>query len=220
MCTDLGFKHQIYTYSGKLCSVDDPPNIEDILVSLGRIARFSGNTIWDFNVFAHSIHVAYILWVLGYDHLILQGLVHDATECMFGDIPTPFKNKATRDLEKYAATNIFRSQNYNFECIDPVVSYADKISLVMEARLLLQGDAWSNILDNIEIIQKDVDLISDNFLEETLIRVCNDQKELFRPGNKIYSSTLKVIHKLRSLTKFHGDAFRDYLEDTFRIETI
>ena len=135
---------------------------------------------------------------------------------MFGDIPTPFKNKATRELEKYAASNIFRSQGYNFESTDPLVSYADRISLVMEARLLLQGDAWKNILRSVEITQKDVDLIETHCLDK-LVGYCENYKNLFRPKKLIYKNTIELIHKLKSLTAHHGDAFQDYMEHTFGV---
>jgi hypothetical protein len=193
---NISLKHQIYTYSGKLCSVEEPPSIEDIVTALGRIARFSGNTLLDFNVMAHSIHVAYILWSLGHPELVLQGLVHDFTECMFGDIPTPFKNGATRYLEKYAGANIFRSHGYTFEIIYPLVYTADKISLIMEAKELLQGDAWKTILSSIEIDEHDVNEIDDAFLEE-LIKLCEYDKQTFRPGGLVYTSVLELIAKLK-----------------------
>jgi len=211
----VSLKHHIYTYSGKLCSIEDPPSIEDVIVSLGRIARFSGNTTYDFNVMAHSIHVAYILWVTGNDHLILQGMVHDATECMFGDIPTPFKNEATRYLEKYAASNMFKSYGYDFTVFEPVVYTADKISLVMEARELLKGEAWKTILSSVELPSWQVDNINPKFLRQ-LIQKCDKEKSKFRPPNGIlYTKILALIAKLKELPKHQGEAFQDFLYECF-----
>jgi hypothetical protein len=192
--------HKIYTYSGRLCTIENPPDITDVAVSLSRIARFSGNTLEEFNVLCHSIHVAYILYSRGLHHLLLQGLVHDSTECMFGDIPTPFKNQATRYLEKYAGSRMYAKWGYPFSIIHPAVYHADKISLIMEAKKLLRGDAWLRILDSIEITRADINNIDTDFLDD-LVVAYNTKRDAFKPDGAIVTEYIACTESLRK-----GDA--------------
>jgi 5'-deoxynucleotidase YfbR-like HD superfamily hydrolase len=86
----------IFSHSGQKIGPDFPAiSIEDIAVSLGRIARFAGHTQRFWSVLQHSFVVADLLP----EEARGCGLLHDGSEAILSDIPTPFKNSGMKKLE-------------------------------------------------------------------------------------------------------------------------
>jgi len=86
----------IETYSGHKFYVMDPKpediDLEDVSHALSNACRFSGHTKYFYSVAEHSINVANRLFErYGCRALALKGLVHDASESVFVDIPSPIK---------------------------------------------------------------------------------------------------------------------------------
>lgn len=94
------------TYSNREITLDrGTPSLLDIAVQLGRIPRWAGATRRFFPVLLHCFVVSDLLP----DHLKVYGLLHDATELWFGDIPGPAKPKIVSKLEGIISTRIYRS---------------------------------------------------------------------------------------------------------------
>ena len=81
------------------------PTIEDIAVSLGRICRFAGHCKRWYSVLQHCFVVADLLEA-PYKKI---GLLHDSSEILISDVPTPFKNKELRELEDVLLKSIFKA---------------------------------------------------------------------------------------------------------------
>ena len=68
------------------------PRIEVIAHSLAQINRFTGHATRPYSAAEHSLLVADILAARGFDHHAQRaGLMHDAHECLTGDVATPIK---------------------------------------------------------------------------------------------------------------------------------
>jgi hypothetical protein len=83
--------HLLRGHDGKLF---DPLNIrpgaitiEGVARALSHLPRFSGNADRSYSVAEHSLRVS----KLAPEGYKLEGLLHDAHECILGDIPTPAK---------------------------------------------------------------------------------------------------------------------------------
>lgn len=107
----------IITYTGVEFWPLDPRvedvNIEDISVSLSRLARFTGHTIFTYTVAQHSIYVSEVLFErYKCPKLALKGLLHDATEAYTNDINRPLKKLDVfsffRDIEKHLQNVIYK----------------------------------------------------------------------------------------------------------------
>lgn len=82
----------IRTVSGRYINVLDPDpdtiRIEDIAFALCKVQRFGGHLPVDYSVARHSIEVCGLVTL---EHRF-QALMHDASDAVFGDMPTPIKN--------------------------------------------------------------------------------------------------------------------------------
>jgi len=78
------------TNSGVLIDVFNPKpadiDIEDIAHALSNLCRFGGHCNEFFSVAEHSVDVSYL------SENPLEGLLHDASEAYFIDLPRPIKN--------------------------------------------------------------------------------------------------------------------------------
>lgn len=96
----------IYSYSGQKLGPDwDAPCIEDIAVSLGRLARFAGHSVRFWPVLLHSMTVC---------DLVMEeakgcALLHDGSEAVFNDIPTPHKSQENKKAEGIVLDKIFKA---------------------------------------------------------------------------------------------------------------
>lgn len=99
-------RNTIRTSSDRIINVKNPSaasiHIQDIVLGLSRMPRFSGQTPrFNFTVAAHSLLTSDIVRCLGGTPTEqLQALLHDATEAYYCDLPSPIK-KLTRGYKKY-----------------------------------------------------------------------------------------------------------------------
>lgn len=95
----------LYTYSGKIAYPDGAPSLLDIAVSLAREGRYAGAGMRFWTVALHTFVVCDLLP----EHLKLDGLLHDSTECITGDTPKPAKTDAIEAFEDEMLLVIYKS---------------------------------------------------------------------------------------------------------------
>lgn len=94
----------IFSHSGqKIGPGFTPISIEDMAVSLGRICRFAGHGIKFWPVLLHSM----VVQDLVAEEAKGVALLHDGSEALISDVPTPFKNKLLKEFEKDILEDIF-----------------------------------------------------------------------------------------------------------------
>jgi uncharacterized protein len=96
-------KNWFQTHSGRILNYQDPRltdiDIHDVAVSLSRLCRFNGHSIFFYSVAQHSVLVSQ----LTPPEDALWGLLHDASEAFCGDMVSPLKKlvgQAYLDVEK------------------------------------------------------------------------------------------------------------------------
>lgn len=113
--------------------------IRDIAHNLSILPRFCGNTIRPYTVLEHSLMVFQLVEEKTSDvEVMMQALLHDATETFIGDIPAPVKNAvpAIRDFEVNVIWPPIADRfGMNHE-LDPLVKTADWIAFYIEAKQL------------------------------------------------------------------------------------
>lgn len=156
---------------------ENPPiDIEDIAHALSNIGRWNGHTKTFWSVGAHSLIVSFLtehMWVgsssgLTRNQLALAGLLHDASEAYFCDVPRPLKRLVA--MEKYAELEekmhgkIFKAFNLPITEVPVTVKWADNYMLQYEYKRLFDAhldwareepredlenvcDAWFKILN-------------------------------------------------------------------------
>jgi len=92
----MNYENVIQTYKGNLFDFEELDgnvvDIEDIAHSLSNQCRWTGHTICFFSIAEHSCRVHdRVLFDTGDRVLAAEGLVHDAPEAFFLDIPRPLK---------------------------------------------------------------------------------------------------------------------------------
>ena len=117
----------LYTYTGHVGFPTGAPNLTDIAVSLSRECRYAGNGVHWWPVALHSFVVADLLPI----ELRLHGLLHDAAECVTGDIPKPAKTLEIEDMEILILNSIYREMGLPLPTKEQqqVVKEADKRTL-------------------------------------------------------------------------------------------
>ena len=132
--------------------------IEDIAYSLSRIPRFNGHTRGriSLSVAQHSVMVS------NHCHPIdaLAGLLHDASDMAFGDIPRPLKYMpefaAIREAERHCQSIIYKKFGLGPDK-PPNVHMADNCVLSAEVRDLMTPNSqiWGKwILQYIPVTEK------------------------------------------------------------------
>lgn len=124
--------------------------LTDIATSLSRLPRFNGATRGPhiYSVAHHSCFVADLLERGRHNvHIQRAGLLHDAHECLMGDITTPVKiaigREAVHALEARLQTAIcLRFGLSPMLCTHWALHAADQIALQTERRDLLTRSAW------------------------------------------------------------------------------
>lgn len=132
----------ILTYTGQ--RVDEPggegaPNLSDIAVQTGRVARFAGATVMFWPVLLHHFVVRGIVAYEGGDlRAQLEALLHDAHECLTGDVPSPFKPREMGEFQEELDVRIRASLGLDEP--DPethlLVKRADTAALLAEGLVL------------------------------------------------------------------------------------
>lgn len=138
-----------------------PFDIEQIAHSLGRICRFSGNLLYSwphYSVAEHCVHMAgYCLdESLGYD-TALYALLHDAPECVTGDIPSPIKRLMPdlHSIEDGILRDIYHALGHTKPAphIIKLVHYLDLRALRTERDLILRSPAIPWSIDAMNIVK-------------------------------------------------------------------
>ena len=106
-------------------------HIEDIAHSLSLQCRFNGHSHQFYSVAEHSVRLSNIVE----PDVALWGLLHDAGEAYFSDLPRPIKNQFPRFRELEDALVAIIMQKYGLPPeMPPVVKKADDIMLITELR--------------------------------------------------------------------------------------
>lgn len=111
------------------------PSLNTIGVSLGRIMRFAGHTKYPYSVLGHSLVVAAIMP----PEKGIYGLMHDAQEICFSDVPTPMKSQVARNREHVVQARIYIANGLLLpldEATVAAVEDADHAVLIAEAHVL------------------------------------------------------------------------------------
>lgn len=123
------------------------PTLATIGQALGRIPRFVGHTREWYPVLAHSI-VVYKLMPAG---LGIFGLMHDFSEAVCSDVPTPWKTQAAMDREDELQARIYAEHGIVWplpEWLHEAVHEADMKAQHAEAHVLGHPAAeqiWPNV---------------------------------------------------------------------------
>lgn len=114
--------------------------IEDIAHGLAMTCRFAGQCSRHYSVAQHSVHLSHIVPP---EHAY-QGLMHDASEAVVGDMAKPLKTMLPEYsvIEKRAEAAIFKRFNVATP-LPPTIKEADIQMLVTEQRQLMKNrDDW------------------------------------------------------------------------------
>jgi len=125
----------ILTHTGKKFHPLDPDpdliDIEDIAHSLSLLCRFNGHSHQFYSVAEHSVRLSHV--VPAED--ALWGLLHDAGEAYFSDLPRPIKNQFPRFRELEDALLEVIMERFELPAHMPAsVKKADDILLITELR--------------------------------------------------------------------------------------
>lgn len=129
------------TFSGVFYPFDPAPEeilIEDIAWNLARLARFVGATAGEpYSVAQHS----WLVSTLVPAPLALGGLLHDAEEAYFCDLPRPIKHRPElagyRAAARRCAERIFAKYCPGIAVEDPAIKEADNRALDIERGALV-----------------------------------------------------------------------------------
>lgn len=110
------------------------PSLFDIGVGLSRIPRFAGQTRDFYSVLSHCIVVSDLVP----PELEAYALLHDAAECVRGDIPTSWKIDPDRRIESLLMRRIYREVGILVpsKAIKRVIKRADTQALMAEAHII------------------------------------------------------------------------------------
>ena len=122
----------------------DDIDINDIAHSLSMLCRFNGHTNEFYSVAQHSVRVSNILQ----ENLRLEGLLHDATEFIIGDLIRPIKRMP--QLSKYIELEdrLWTQIALKFNLNDPMhkdVERADKLVLYSEIYQFMHSNEYLEV---------------------------------------------------------------------------
>jgi hypothetical protein len=124
--------------------------LEDAALGLSRIPRFAGQTIFPWTVLDHLL--AGMLWARrngASEELELHFGLHDYHEAMTSDVPTTFKTKDLRSIQRKLDTRLYRSLDLHLpEPDDAVWVHAlDGDMLLAEARVCCPSKTYRRIVE-------------------------------------------------------------------------
>jgi hypothetical protein len=154
----------IRTYTGKYVNVFEPAmdmiDIRDIAHALSNMPRWGGHTKKFFSVAQHSMAVAMMLPT----ELMLDGLLHDATEAYLMDIPSPIKAQLPdyKKIEDELMVCIARKFKITYPFYQSIKA-ADKIMLEKEWNNLVIGNEPTifETLTNQQVEQQFLEMFED-----------------------------------------------------------
>jgi hypothetical protein len=124
----------ICTSSGRWVGPDEgAPSIPDAASALGKLCRYAGHCKEFWSVLVHS----FVVDDLTKEGAKLYSLIHDTTEAVISDVPTPFKIPTMKELE---------AQMYNRILIDWKLPQPEKHILVQVHQAdfnALLGEIWT-----------------------------------------------------------------------------
>ena len=109
----------IHTYEGVISLPEEGPSLKSIAVGLARESRYAGQSLYWWPVALHTFVVCDLLP----PKLKIHGLLHDAAECIIGDIPKPAKTIDMMDLEGGIIASIYSHLRVPF----PLPSEANEV---------------------------------------------------------------------------------------------
>lgn len=138
--------------SGRNYDLMNPENsslvITDVAHALSNTCRFNGHCDEFYSVAEHSVMVSYLIE----PEFAFDGLMHDISEAVLGDVSTPLK-KLLPDyhaIEARVEEALFKKYGITYP-LRPEVKKADLTALAIEKRdLMPRSDRWQ-ILDGIQI---------------------------------------------------------------------
>lgn len=128
-------------------------NILDLVVHLGRTARFGGVGDPEWTVLHHSMLCTLIAYRLGWQDVAGYALLHDAHEAYIGDIPTPVKDAIGRDAVRTVERAVDSRINDHLGLTAPDaairkrIRQCDQIALLIES--VLFGPLDCDLLDTV-----------------------------------------------------------------------
>jgi len=174
---DLDDYESLCTPSGKFVNYKEPQagnlTITDIATSLSRTCRFRGMTIRPYSVAEHCIRMAVYCWS---NHgrmpsITLHCLLHDAAECLIGDIPTPLKRLlggTIEPIEHGILESIYKGFNIPMPTEDEqcLVNQLDAAMLVTEKSELMPNTPVFRGYAGVEKLQMSIGAAMPGIAEE------------------------------------------------------
>lgn len=124
----------LFTYSGRISYPDGAPSIQDIAVGLSRECRYAGAGLRWWPVALHCFCVADLMP----KKLKVYGLLHDASECLTGDVPKPVKTDEIEQFEEEMQERIYKSLG-----LPLLTSEKDRAIVKQADRDVLRGEVYT-----------------------------------------------------------------------------
>ena len=116
-----------YLAGGLESHPDNVPSIAEIAYALAHINRFTGHAKRAYSVAEHSLLVADMMHADGLGPAVeLCGLMHDAHECITGDVASPIKQVLGKTWAEFE-DRIQAALLAHYELTDPMRAYADVV---------------------------------------------------------------------------------------------
>lgn len=155
---------KVRTISGALlCPIElDLTNvlISDIAHALSHIPRYGGHLPFHYSVAEHSIWVAdYVRERTDDRNIMLQALMHDATEAFMGDLAKPFKDQIPgyKRLEDKLMEAMGRHFGFDYP-FHPLVKEADQHALNAEWYCLMMAKMKIVEYTNMDVAKRFVEI--------------------------------------------------------------
>lgn len=127
-----------HTITGRMYLANPRFNIRAMARALSNAARFGGNTFWRYSVAQHSVLVSELMEYFQEGHP-MEGLLHDGTEHIIADIPSPYKRLMSqyKELEHWLDAHIRKQYRLPDEPTAGM-KHADSVALFIEANFLIE----------------------------------------------------------------------------------
>jgi hypothetical protein len=167
----------------------DGVDAETIARSLVRLPRFAGNTLGTWSVLDHSLLCLRLLTALSAEHPArFEVLMHDAHECVTGDIPTPVKRAIGGDgltkLDRRLQLSLGVTFGLDFDTHKVTVKEVDLAALHLEVDDLMATPKrdWNlppapHWLDEVDVKPCRLDLTDAEVIETFVAEFCRLTRE-------------------------------------------